>query len=276
MHEDPSDATLRDWLLGKLATAESEPLEERLLAERGFAERVRAAETDLLDDLARARLDAPDRAAARRLFAADARDRERLRIARALAALTAAGAHGGAATPTPDAIRANGPHRRPDAARAASGRRRSRRRAGVIAALAAVCLAVAVVGLRRQAPWRTPGDAAGVEAPAATATIALLAATSRAAGRIEDVVVPAAAATVRVQAEIDGGDAPAGYDLRVESGTKTRFEARNVPVRTAGGYRYVEAIVPAPALAGGPVVVALASAGATSPSQRWTIRVRVD
>lgn len=247
--DEPSDAILRDWLLGKLPPAVSEPLEERLFAEAGFSGRMQAVETDLLDDLARGRLDPDDRARAQRLFTATGKDRLRLRIAQALAGIGAS---------------AGDPRLRTRAVSTRSApRRRWRAWAGV--ALAA-SLAFAAVGLRL---YRS--DAPGPGA-AADATISLLATTARGTDVGEEIRVAPAAAMVRVQAEVEAGDPWARYELRVLAGSHTLFRAENLAVREAGPYRFVEARVPAPLLSGErhvQVVAAGADAGTT-----WTLHVR--
>ena len=43
---EPTDDTLRDWLLGTLAPAEAEALEQRLIEDEAFAARLRAVEND--------------------------------------------------------------------------------------------------------------------------------------------------------------------------------------------------------------------------------------
>src|SRR3982750_1755136 len=59
---EPTDQMLRDWLLGKLAAGEAEPLEQCLIEDEEFAARLRGVENDLLDDLARGSLGGDARA----------------------------------------------------------------------------------------------------------------------------------------------------------------------------------------------------------------------
>lgn len=249
MMDEPSDATLRDWLLGKLPPAVSERLEERLFAEAGFAERAQAVETDLLDDLARGHLDPDDRARAQRLFTATGKDRLRLRIALALADMRASA---GARRLRAPAVSTRSPPRR-----------RWRAWAGV--ALAA-SLAFAAVGLRLHRP-AAPGPAA-----AADATISLLATTARGLDGSEEIRVAPTAAMVRVQAEVDADDPQTRYELRVLAGARTLFRAGDLAVREAGPYRFVEARVPASLLSGERHVQVVA-AGADAATT-WTLRVR--
>jgi hypothetical protein len=86
---EPGDAALRRWLLQQLPTDQAAALEEQLLRDDALLDRLRDAETDLLDDFARGALDAADTQAfcAHRLQAPA--QRERLRAARAFAHLHA-------------------------------------------------------------------------------------------------------------------------------------------------------------------------------------------
>jgi hypothetical protein len=211
---EPTDQTLRRWLLQRLPPGEAEPLEHRLLADAELAERLREAETDLLDDLVRGQLDGADRAAAMRRFTATARDRMRLRIAAVLARVAGK--------------RASPRHAATTQRRAGSSRRR---RTPAIAALAAAgALAFAVIGLRQP--------------PAATVT--LMASQQRGAG-VTEIAMPRGAATVKLQAEVDAEDVR--YAVSIEGAVP--FTAHDVAVREAGAYRFVEVTVPAAVLAAG-------------------------
>lgn len=243
---EPTDETLRDWLLGKLAPDQAEPLEQRLIEDDDFAADVRAAENDLLDDLARERLAGDERARAAAYFAATPQDRVRLRIARALAAVSAANTprgrgHAGAHAETH--ARAMRPRRRWTAALALAG-----------------AAAIAVIGMRFYPDFGT--------VPVAF-TITLTDAHQRGAATM-DIAVPRAARELRVQAEVDGANAGARYRLSIDDA----FAAHGLAVRTAGAYRFVEATVPAPALAAGTHRVrVLAENGAASESS-WTLTTR--
>jgi anti-sigma-K factor RskA len=234
---EPTDDTLRDWLLGQLAPADAEALEERLIEDEAFATRLRDVENDLLDDLARGALAGDERARAAAYFAATPNDRARLRIARALAAVKAAAA----------------------ASHAPSHARRPRRRwAGAALALASVA-AIAVIGVELRSRFAT--------APVAF-TITLTDGQQRGAASIE-LAVPKDASEVRLQAEVDG-DAGAHYRLAIDDA----FAASGLPVRTAGAYRFVETTVPAAALAAGSHRVrVVAETGAPSEAS-WTLTTR--
>src|SRR5690349_6178436 len=133
---EPTDDTLRDWLLGQLAPDEAEALEQRLIEDEEFATRLRGVENDLLDDLARGALAGDERARAAAYFAATPDDRARLRIARALAAVGA------------EAHAARAPRGRAHAESARTHAMRPRRRwAAATLALAGVA-AVVLIGVR--------------------------------------------------------------------------------------------------------------------------------
>jgi hypothetical protein len=258
--DEPTDTILRDWLLGKLAACEAEPLEERLLRDEVLSRRVDAVEIDLLDDVANARLDGEDRAAALRLLAATPKDRQRLRIARALAralpAQQSASARDGEAVAVP---------------RRSSATPKFQLRWPVFAggALAAACLALVVVEVQR----RGAVDVAPRTESAALASITLMSSQQRGAPQ-GAIGIARSAATVRLQLEVDASDATSRYDLRIEDQGRTVFDAENLPVREAGAYRFVEAAVPASVFADGEHTVRVHAAGETAPEQTWSIHTR--
>jgi hypothetical protein len=241
---EPTDDTLRDWLLGTLAPGEAETLEQRLIEDEAFAARLRAVENDVLDDLARGALAGDERARAAAYFAATPQDRVRLRIARALAAV---GTEANAAT----SPRGRGQLR--DSARTHATRPRRRWSAAALA-LAGLA-AIAVIGLRLYPSATVP----------LAFTITLTNGQQRGASSIE-IAVPAGAREVRLQAEVDG-DAGAHYLLSIDD----TFAASGLPVRTTGAYRFVETEVPAAALApGAHRIRVVAESGAPSESS-WTL-----
>ena len=244
---EATDDTLRDWLLGKLAPAEAEVLEQRLIEDEDFAAGLRAVESDLLDDLARGALAGAERARAAAYFAATPQDRLRLRIARALAAI--------------DAGKTTSPRGRghvhagdPGSVRAMRLRRRWSATAIALAGIAAV----AVIALRLQPDATAP----------AAFTITLTDGQQRGASSIE-IAVPAGASELRVQAEVDG-DAGAHYLLAIDD----TFAASGLPVRTAGAYRYVETMAPAAALAAGAHRVRVVAEKGAAGESSWTLTTR--
>lgn len=258
---EPGDETLRAWLLHRLPDESVAALEERLLLDEAFGVRLRAVETDLLDDYARGLLDAAQRAAVERWLLATPADRERLRAARALAAAASARRASPAAVPAP--IR----------------RVRPRRAAwfGFAAAAALLLLALWLPLRQSGAPQRPAAPVAVVQ------TITLLADLSRGAGDATGVTVrlPAVGSVVRLQAETASADAPsaetgARYVLRIRAPKRDVFEAHGLVARTEGAYRFVEATLPPATLTAGDYRVSLAAEGDAAAAQEWTLRVRAE
>jgi len=245
---EPTDDTLRDWLLGKLAPGEAEALEQRLLEDADFATRLRGVENDLLDDLARGALAGDERARAAAYFAATPNDRARLRIARALAVVGA------------EAHVASAPRGRGHAELARAHSMRPRRRWTAAALALAGLAAVALIGVRLS-PNFGPTPVAF--------TITLTDGQQRGASSIE-VAVPAGAGELRMQAEVDGGDAGARYTLAIDDA----FAAPGLAARTAGAYRFVEANVPAAALSAGVHRVRVAAESGPPRETVWTLTTR--
>jgi hypothetical protein len=249
----PNDDTLRDWLLGRLAPAAAEPLEQRLIEDADFAAHLRAVENDLLDDLARGQLAGDERARAAAYFAATPEDRVRLRIARALAAV-------GAEAETARSPRGRG-HAGADrdATLHRHATRPRRRWMGVALALAGA-LAIAVIGVRLYPDFGT--------VPVAF-TITLTGGQQRGTSAME-IAIPRDAHELRLQAEVEGSDAAVRYTLSVDDA----FAVRGLAVRTTGPYRFVEATVPATSLApGAHRVRVVADAGAAGESA-WMLTTR--
>jgi hypothetical protein len=243
---EPTDEALRDWLLGRLPSAEAEALEQRVLADDAFGARLADAETDLLDDLAAGRLADGERAAALARFTATPRARWRLRIARALARFA-----------KPEAARvARHAHRTTEV------RHAGRRRGWLVGAFgAAAAIAVVVVGLNLRAP--APGTQ--------VATITLLADRQR-GPEGESIAVPKNATSVRLQLEVDDAAQTARYALEIEEAGHVVYGADDLAPRTAGAYRFVEAEVPKRVLANGERVVRVRAGAAYARS--WTLRIR--
>ncbi|HEX5124118.1 MAG TPA: hypothetical protein VFV97_12800 [Rhodanobacteraceae bacterium] len=242
---EPTDDTLRAWLLGQRAPADAEALEQRLIEDEDFAARLRAVENDLLDDLARGVLAGDERGRAAAYFAATPDDRARLRIARALATL---------GTEAHAAKSARGRTRPVEHAHAARPRRRWSAAALALAGLAAV----AVIGVRLYS---------GMTVPLAF-TVTLTDGQQRGASSIE-IAVPADAREVRLQAEVDG-DAGARYLLAIDD----TFAASGLPVRKTGAYRFVETTVPAAALAAGTHRVRVVAERGAAGEASWALTTR--
>jgi hypothetical protein len=246
---EPTDDTLREWLLGKRAPADAEALEQRLIEDEDFAARLRAVENDLLDDLARDGLADGERARAAAYFAATPQDRARLRIARALAAVGAE-----ANTATSPRGRGHAESARDPARGHAS---RPRRRWTAALALAGIA-ALTVIGVRLYPNATAPG----------AFTITLTDGAQRGPSSI-GIAVPAAAREVRLQAEVDG-DAGAHYLLTIDD----TFAASGLPARTSGAYRFVETMVPAAALAAGAHRVRVVAESGAASETSWTLTTR--
>lgn len=276
MHDDlavktePDDDILRAWLLHRLADATATTaFEQRLLEDDAFGARLRAIETDLLDDYARQHLDAGDRAAVTRWLLATTEDRGRLRTAIAFGNVIASSrlpqqasadagtqvAHDLSSTPQP----------------VAPGLRRRRSSVFVFAAAATVLLAVLGYEQRHSAPQPS------VESLAANApTITLLANLQRGAQDAPSAVVgiPRTAPLLRLQVEVANADASPRYALQIATATHTVFQAHALLVQTRGPYRFVEVALASGLLDDGDYSIRLAVDGIPQPLQEWTLRTR--
>lgn len=256
MIED-SDETLRALLLGRLPEAQAQELADRVLLDEAFCLRLQALETDLIDDLARGHLDESDRAAARRMLAATAADRERIRFASALAS-QATGMSGNVSTPPGIPVRADS--RRP------RHRRWRLQHALLGAILAGACGFLILVGLPRDGGNLTPTFPITGHEP----TIALLAGQQRGPG-LASVAISADATSVRLQLEVDSVDALPPFSVRIEQAGQAVFEAHDLAARTLGPYRVVEVVLAADRLQGRLSHVRLASRNAIE--QDWPLRI---
>jgi hypothetical protein len=255
---ETTDETLRRWLLHTLPADEAQALEQRLLTDEDFGERLRAAETDLVDDYARGDLAADEHDAAAERFAATARDRLRLRIAMALARLTRRSRE------SPMAARYRR-HGAPDALARSSRNTRARRIAAAGLLASACALVVAVIGVNQRittslAPPSTDADT----------TITLLADSQRGAS-IQHIALPSSATSVRLQAEVDGNDPHARYALSIDDAGRTVFSATDIEAREAGPYRFVEVVLDAHKLGAGSHRVRVVAEGAAQPVATWTL-----
>lgn len=265
---EPTDQALRRWLLHTLAPVEAEALEQRLLTDEDFGARLRDAETDLLDDYACGDLDVADRAAAAERFSATARDRMRLRVAVALARITRSRGRLHATLPRRRVASSATP-----GATLRSGRRTRMRRVAAAGLLASACaLVLAVIGLNQRmttsfAPPKATGEA----------TITLLADSQRGSQRganVQRIALPSAAATVRLQVEVDANDPQARYALSIDDAGQTVFSADGIGVHQAGPYRFVEVVLDARKLRAGSHRVRVAAEGSAEAASSWTLETR--
>lgn len=79
--DSTEDATIRQYLLGGLTVDVRESIEERLLTDAAFLERLEVAEDDLIDDFLRGGLSADDHTRFRQHFLCTTERRERIRFA---------------------------------------------------------------------------------------------------------------------------------------------------------------------------------------------------
>jgi hypothetical protein len=265
-----TDSQLRQFLLRRLPEDETARAEEAILLEDGFAERLREAEFDLLDDYAHARLGAADSEAVEQHLLVSAENRRSVQIARALGRQNATTESGAARTPI-------------------ASRRRRTRTAWVATLLAACILAIAVIPRWHLAPQHSDSlppvagsataHAPGLRAAAGLRIVSLLADVKRGAAP-PSVMLEAGDTAVRLQAEVPETKSDALYVLIIEDATGRRlFAASALAVQTAGPYRFVETTVPASALAPGERTVVLTKAGVAAESAatfRWQVTGMVD
>ena len=251
-----SDDDLRQWLLQRLPPARAAALEQQLMHDDSLLDRLREAESDLLDDAAQGRLDAAEAKAFRRHRLGDAAQRERLRFARAFAQLGE-----GAATQNPTQY---GARVAPASARreALPGRRRVSAWFGLAAAACAIVAVLATLGWNLLVP-------APPSAPIATYT--LLASTQRGSGP-PPLRLPAAGTAVRLQLEVT--DSTRRYRLVLETQGQTRPIAGDLRPQSLRAYTYVEATVDAALLTAGSHRLLLFDGSAGSePEQAWVVQV---
>lgn len=253
---------LRRLALRRYADTELAAVEDRLLLEDGFAERLREAEYDLLDDYAANCLDAGERADVERHLLVTAGDRDALRVAKALARRRAA------APARPDTANQTTAGPRPLKDTESAPWRWSARPWWSVAAAATVAGTFLLAGLLPR--WRDhrvvgspvlsqagPPSAAvdgkddGVAARSSTATVLLLAEVERGTtGR--PLRLAEQLQGVRLQTELPGPSVAASYELVVTTGsTGVPFIARGLAPRTSGAYQYLEASVPRAVLSSG-------------------------
>jgi len=231
---DPSDAMLRQWLLQSLPPDAASALEEQLMRDDALLDRLREAETDLLDDFARGALAADEAQAFRAHRLSDPALSVRLRAARAWMHI--------------DAPRTRAP---------------ARRRIAIGFAVAASLL-VAVLAWNR---WPIPGPAGDSKLP----TYTLLAAADRGAGT-GTLQLPGTAGRIHLQLEVTRFERQ--YDLYVETQGKRETLAEHLQPRTLSAYTFVEVNVDVAALKPGAHRLVLAGQGSgAEPEQSWELQI---
>lgn len=259
-----AEADWRGLLLRQLSLAETQRLECLLLADPAALAALRDAETDLHDDAARLQLTAAEQAAFDRHLLNTADGQARQRFSQAMKPQPQEARHGHRYTPLA----------------------RPRSRYGLRMALTGVAIAVGlalVLGVfRRDLLTGVSRHLHATASPAAVAaepTLLLLATGAAGAARpAVNVVLRTGASGLRVQAEVTHAEEARLYRIRLfddADPSTALFEAGDLPLQTLNGYRFVETLLPASALAGGArrlQVEALPPAGAFS--DRWLIRAR--
>jgi len=168
---------------------------------------------------------------------------------------------------------------------ATSSRRRPAQVAWVASLLAACVIAIAVIPRWQLGPGSTPSlpsstpvsrtaQTTGLGPASPLRTVSLLADVNRGAAR-PSIAVATGGDPVRLQAEVTEVTQGSLYAIYIEDAAGRRlFDASPLAVHTAGPYRYVEAVVPAVALAPGDRTVVLAKSGAAAGSAgsfRWQV-----
>jgi hypothetical protein len=278
-----TDVQLRQFLLRRLPADQSLSLEEAIVLEEGFAERLRDAEFDLLDDYAASRLNAEDATDVERYFLGSEENLNSIRVARALQQQELH-REGGAPAPKPASQPARAEQQQP-----AVERRWSRRRVSNMSLLLAACLAAVVLipvwlmvpnhpDPRSTAREVSPLGAAVRPLPslpaAALPVMSLLADVSRGA-KPPSIEIDAGAQAIRLQVEVPDQTSQGLYSVHIKDATgRQLFEGSALAVYTAGPYRFVEAVVPAAALAPGERTVLLTESDAldsAAPTFTWQV-----
>ena len=244
----PTELPLREFLLRRLSESEAGRVEEALLTQDGVAEQLREAEYDLLDEYARGGLSAAERLDVDRHLLDSPEAQHALRVAGLMAKEQGRSA---ASAASPRRAEQSWPRRSPDAVR------RWRRLAPAGALLAAGIAALAWIPWAGHPPAASAGLEGGAARPgtitpdAALPILTLLAETER--GSADSALRwQAGAGTVRLQAEIPAPDPQALYSLQIaDPSGATLFESPPLSPRTAGRYRFVDAVVPTSALGAG-------------------------
>lgn len=269
-----TDPQLRAFLLRRLPAAESARLEDSIVTEDGVAERLRDEEFDLLDDYAAGVMSAEDRGAVERHLLNTAESLHSLKVARAL---RRQGAAAGSAESAPADRPTTG--RRAGGQAAGWSRFRRQRAAGAAALLAAGIASLALIPVWHQGPDgrgpRTgtlvlpgstaavaprPGDAPADSLPVITLVADVVRGVPRPPPRIK---IAAGTTSVRLQAEVPDAEPGVLYSLRIDDAAGRRlFEGSELAIRVAGRYQFVEAAVPAAALAPGARTISLRASGA--------------
>jgi hypothetical protein len=259
---------LRRLLLNQSAPEERERLEEAILMEEDVAERLREQEFDLVDDYVNQRLNAADRGEMERNFLITPERVVTARVARALAA------------------------RHPRSAADSKARKPLRvwrvNRLQAFATAAGLAAVVFMVhwGLNINSRGTAPPAGAGIQAkpteplvaPMQESTIfqsvTLLADANRGESKTVLHLGPGDSA-IRLQLEVPEPKQGALYAVELGSVSRAHlFFASDLPVQSAGAYRFVEVTVPKDAFGPGARTITLRTRGSSMESPlvyRWQI-----
>ena len=263
----PDTAALRLLLLHRLREAEAQQLEERLMLDEQLGDLLREAEHDLLDDYASGGLLPEERMAVERYLLATPEDRERLKVARALAHLQGR-PEGGRSGQDHTSVIPPGAASEIRSPTALRGRSRGWPLRIGLAAAACTILAVGMLFFRLKMGGNLP----------VSATVVLLADAQR--GSSEGTInISPKVERVRLQVETPSqGRAPTYTIAIADRGGRLLYEAHDLPPRQAGSYPFVEAIVPASALEGPRCRITLTDASVGSASSglvfTWDIQIQ--
>ncbi len=253
-----------DWrglLLDRLPADEAARLEHKLLSDESALAALRDADIDLHDDYARLQLSAVEHQAFRqhRLGSVEAQARQRL--SQAMKPLP------------PEARRTTRFETVP----------RPRSRRGLWTTFIGVSIAFGLyVAIRLLQPeiLSTTTAAPSAASKAAEPTLLLLATSQpQAERRPVSLVLTADAGALRVQAEVTHGEEARLYRIRLlgdDGEARPLLDIEGLPLQTLDRYRFVEALLPAKLLTGGPRVLrvdSLPPAGAFR--HEWTIAARI-
>jgi hypothetical protein len=226
-----TDAELRAYLLGQAPEAAATRLEERLIEDEGVFAALRVAEDDLFDDYVRGRLSLEDRAR----FADRYRgEPKRLAFARALARRTAPPALRGYWMP--------------------------------MALAATVVIAFGALLLTRVPPATQVTSAPPASEPAVPATTTIVATlvlgTTRSAGAVPEILVPASAAFVELRVRLNPADRYPQYAAELRSSAnEVAWQAGGLAAVADAGELVVAVRVPAAGLTQGLYELAIQGAG---------------
>jgi hypothetical protein len=243
-----NDQQIRERLLHRLDPVQSDGMDEYLFADETFADRLSDARYDLLDDYARGKLSADERARVERHLLSTPTDHHALRVAAALAKIGRA-------------------EHRLDRHRARSY---PRARRAVWLAAALVIGAVSLLTYDRIVREYPPAES---QADLSTLPTMTLLASAQRGDNTTEFDLPHAD-RLRVQIEVDAPATKTRFTLSIADSNHVVFTARELVPRTSGPYRFVEVAVPSRLLGPGNRRITLAADDVTGAEpSTWDITV---